>query len=161
MASAASMPAAAPASSALPTEPKRSAGRSRSRARCAAAPRSPSGCPSRREQLLRTEKRDHGQNPAMIVRRVRELQLLEDVPHVLLDGAVGDPEAPRDAGVRPALGHESQNVALARRQPLERIACAPRSHELLDQGGVDDGPAGADAPERVAQLVDVTDTRLQ
>ena len=32
----------------------------------------------------------------MIVRRVRELQLLEDVPHVLLDSALGDPEAPPD-----------------------------------------------------------------
>ena len=79
-------------------------------------------CRSRREPLLRTEEGDHGQNAAMIVRRVRELQLLEDVPHMLLDGALGEPENPRDPGVRAPLRHQRQDLTLARRQPLERIA---------------------------------------
>src|SRR6266540_5029443 len=150
MASAASTPAAAPASSASPTASRPSAERSRSPAHRAAARHSPSTCPSRRKQLLRTEKRDHGQNAAVIVRRVREPELLEDVPHVLLDGALGDPEAPCDAGVRPALGHEGQDVALARRQPFERVTRTPRPHELLDECRIDDGAARTDALERVA-----------
>ena len=63
--------------------------------------------------------------------------------------------------VRPALGHEGQHVALARGQLFERVAYTPRPHELLDERGVDDGTTGVDPLERVRELVDVSDPRLQ
>jgi len=87
----------------------------------------------------------------VIVRRVRELQLLKDVPHMLLGQCLGDPEDVRYAGVRAALGHEGEDVALARRQPFERVADPPRPHELLDEHRVDDRP-----PERIRSSVSVS-----
>jgi hypothetical protein len=48
---------------------------------------------------------------------------------VLGDGAVADHELFGDARVGAALGHERQNLAFARRQPVERVT-VPAEQQL-------------------------------
>jgi len=47
-------------------------------------------------------------------------------------------EDPPYSGVRAAFGHEGEDVALAGRQLLERVARPLRPHEFLDERRVDD-----------------------
>jgi hypothetical protein len=58
------------------------------------------------------QERDHREDPAVVVAGVRQLELGEDAAHVLLDGALGDPQAAGDAGDRDnrlaSLGEELQ-----------------------------------------------------
>ena len=61
---------------------------------------------------------------------------------MLLDGALGDDQNPRDAGVRPALRHQRQHLALALGYVLERIVDAPGAQQLPDQRLIDDAMGG-------------------
>jgi hypothetical protein len=49
----------------------------------------------------------------VVVVRLGQPKLDEDAVDVLLDGAFGDPQAARDACVRPAFSHEREHLALA------------------------------------------------
>ena len=80
---------------------------------------------------------------------------------MLLDRALGHPELTGDAGVRPALRHQREHLALARREHVERVVHAPRGHELPHERRVDRGAALHDALERVGELVHVRDAVLE
>src|SRR5918997_1753112 len=55
-----------------------------------------------------------GEHPAVVRVGLGEAELAEDALDVLLDGAVGDEEGAGDRAVRAALGHEGEDLALAR-----------------------------------------------
>src|SRR5690606_19690016 len=54
----------------------------------------------------------------------REVELGEDVPDVLLHGAVADHQLAGDGGVGPPLGHQLEHLALAGGELFERVAAA-------------------------------------
>ena len=66
-----------------------------------------------------------------------------------------------DRGVRAALGHEAQHLALARGEPLERVAAAGTGEDLRDHLGIEGRPALADAADGRDELGDVGDPVLQ
>src|SRR5436305_412200 len=59
------------------------------------------------------------------------------------------------------LGHQSEPVALAASECLERIVATPRRNELLNQSGVDDRTAAADSSHGLEELVDIGDATLE
>ena len=97
----------------------------------------------------------------MILGRGREPQLREDRRDVLLDGPLGDDHPQGDAGVRAALRHEPQHLALARRELVERVVRAPAADELGDDGGIERRSALGDAAHCGREVVDVGDPVLQ
>jgi hypothetical protein len=44
---------------------------------------------------------------------LRQVEFLQDMPDVLLDRALGDPQAAGDAGIGAAFGHQCQDFLLA------------------------------------------------
>ena len=94
---------------------------------------------------------------------VLEAELLEDRADVLLDGPLREHQRLRDRGVAPALGHLGEDLALARRQLVERrgVPLAVGGEELLDEARVDRGPALGDDLDRREQLAPVVDALLQ
>ena len=107
------------------------------------------------------EERDNGEHAAMIVCGLRERQLAQDAADMLVDGALADPELAGDTGVRPALGHEPQDFALARREVAKRISDSPGGDELLHQPRVDDRTAVGDPLKRLEKVVHLGDPALQ
>jgi len=107
------------------------------------------------------KERDHGEHPAMIVDSLRERQLAQDATDMLMDGAFADPELAGDPGVRAALGHELEDLALARREVAKGILDSPSGDELLHQPRVDDRAAGGDALKRLKKVVHLGDPALQ
>jgi hypothetical protein len=71
--------------------------------------------PASPERALGAEIREHREDAVVILGGGREAQLPEDARHVLLDGAFGDDEPLGDARVRASLGHQLEDLALARR----------------------------------------------
>ena len=103
----------------------------------------------------------HGEHPAVVAVGGRQVELGEDVGDVLLDGAVADDQRGGDGGVGAALGHEPQHLALAGRQPAERVAAAAAGEQLGDDLGVEGGAALAHPAHGVEELGDVGDPVLQ
>jgi hypothetical protein len=93
--------------------------------------------------------------------RLWQAQLSEDAVHVLLDRPLRHPDLTGDARVGTPLGHQREDLALPRREVVERIVRATRGNELLDDRRIDDRSPPKDAPERVHELVDVRDAALQ
>ena len=88
-----------------------------------------------------------------------EVEFDEDRRRVLLDRTVGDAELIGDRGVGEALGHEREDLSLARGERLDR---APKSsEELLDHLGVERGAAGSDPGHRIDELADIGDPFLE
>ena len=81
----------------------------------------------------------------MLVTRLGQVQLGEDRVHVLLDRALGDPEAARDPAVREAFGHQAEHLALTRRERLERVVATASRHELANKSRINDRTAVQDA----------------
>ncbi|MDR7349670.1 methylase of polypeptide subunit release factors [Glycomyces algeriensis] len=88
-------------------------------------------------------------------------QLREDVADVLLDRAVGDEELLADRLVGVALGHEAQDLLLARGEGRDRVVLPAAHHELRDDLGVEDRAAPGDPLQRVHEVVHVDHTVLQ
>ena len=65
-----------------------------------------------------------------------------------------------DALVRAALGHQGEDLPLARRELLERIDLPASREELFDDRSVDDALARCDPVQRVEQLLDAADPFL-
>jgi hypothetical protein len=97
----------------------------------------------------------------VVLDRRREVQLAEDGGDVLLHRTLRHDELLGDRGVRPALGHQAQHLALARRQTLERILAATPAEQQRDDLGVERGPAARHAADGVGERVDVRDAVLQ
>src|SRR3954452_10744989 len=93
-------------------------------AACATAPPSvPPPAP-----LSRSQEREHSQHPPVIVIGRGQVELAEDARDVLLDRAGRDDHGPGDGGVGPPLGHQLEDLPLARRQLRQRrVARLPRS----------------------------------
>src|SRR5215831_5529565 len=98
--------------------------------------------------------------PVVGVRR-REPQLLEDVLHVLLDGALRDHELFRDRRVGTAFRHQTEHLALARTEVRDRPLPASAREQLRDDLGVDRRPAVPDALDGAEELADVGDAVLE
>src|SRR6185295_3162371 len=82
----------------------------------------PGECPMVVEPRLALEVLEHREDAAVIGRRRAEVELVEDVPDVLLHGGVADHEGLSDPAVGLPLRHRCENLALARAQQLERPA---------------------------------------
>ena len=115
-----------------------------------APPRGRSGVATR---LARTEvppgvvaqRREHRQHAAVVVGRLLEAELVEDLPDVRLDRLRAEEERLADRPVRPPLGHQAEHLALAVGQLVERAALARALHEARDDRRVDDALALVDA----------------
>src|SRR5690606_8998070 len=103
----------------------------------------------------------HGEHPAVVVLGGGQVQLHEDVADVLLDGALAHHQLAGDGGVGAALGHEAEHLALAGRQPVERVAPAGAGQQLGDDLGVERRAAGADPAHGLQELGHVGDAVLQ
>ena len=104
---------------------------------------------------------DHGEHPAMIVDGLRERQLAQDAADMLMDSAFADPQLAGNTSVRPALGHQLENLALARREVAKRISDSPGPDELFHQPRVDDRTAVGDPLERPEKVPHLGDPALQ
>src|SRR3954447_26625136 len=57
-------------------------------------------------RLMGVEKPDCREHSAVVVVGLRKTELRHDAVYVLLDGALGDPEAPADTSIRASLRHQ-------------------------------------------------------
>src|SRR3954454_13383413 len=89
------------------------------------------------------------------------MELREDARDVLLDRSYRQHELDGDAAIRAALGHQSQDFALARRQLLERSFDPTASEELPDDLRIERCAAPGDAADGVDERVDLHDPVLQ
>jgi hypothetical protein len=74
---------------------------------------------------------------------------------VLLHGSLGDEQRGGDAGVRPALGHEPEDVVLAGGQGGQRVLAPSPGEELGDDLGVQRGAAGGHALHGLEEVAHV------
>jgi hypothetical protein len=88
-------------------------------------------------------------------------ELAEDVADVLFDGALGDREAVGDGAVGAALGHQGEDVALARGERVEGGRVPGGLEQAGDDLGVEGGAARRDPGDRVVELRDVGDPVLE
>ena len=109
----------------------------------------------------RAQEGDHREDPAVVLGRLRQGELHQDAVDMLLDRALRHPQPTPDAGVRAAFGHQLEDLALARREALERVLGRTGRQELDDEREVDDRAAAAHAVEALEELVDVRDPALQ
>ena len=91
----------------------------------------------------------------------RQAQLGEDARDVLLDCALGDEEPVADRLVRPALRHQLEHLALARRELGEWVVLAAPADELGDDGGIERRPSLSDPAHGRCELADVRHTVLE
>jgi hypothetical protein len=88
-----------------------------------------------------------------------ETQLREDARHVLLDGALGDDEALPDPCVRQSLGHQREDLALAWRELVVRMAS--RASEELGDVRIERRSTAGHPFERAEEVAGVGDALLQ
>src|SRR5579872_991874 len=93
------------------------------------------------------EDREHA---AVTVLVRYESELAEDAVDVLADGAAADDHRLGDGGIRPAFGHQREDLALAAGQHAERTAAA--GEQLGDDLGVQRAAALGYPAERVEEL---------
>ena len=80
---------------------------------------------------------------------------------MLLDRPFRDPKLMGNAGIRTALGHQREHLALARGKNVERVLGAAGGDQLLDERWIDDRPSLDDSLDSLDELVDVRDPALQ
>src|SRR5690348_18345226 len=93
------------------------------------------GAERRRACLLGSagfEEGDRGEDTTVVIVGLVQVQLDEDAADVFLDGAVGDEEAPRYAGVGASFGHQGEHLALPGAERGERVLAPAGGHQLLD-----------------------------
>jgi len=67
----------------------------------------------------RAEVGEHCEHAAVVIGRLIEVELGEDLPDMCFDGSLGHDESFGDRGVRPIFGHESENLPFALGQLVE------------------------------------------
>lgn len=97
----------------------------------------------------------------MVVARRGQVELGEDVAHVLLDGLVADHQLARDRRVGAPFGHQSEHLALASGQALQGVAMAAPGEELADHFRIEDRGALGDPTNVAEELADVSDPVLE
>jgi hypothetical protein len=80
----------------------------------------------------------------VVVWRGEQPELEEDRVDVRLDRLRAEEQRLADRTVRPALGHQAEDLALARRQLLERVVVVASTEQLCDDVRIDDGAAVRD-----------------
>src|SRR4051794_7500063 len=75
---------------------------------------------------------EHREHAAVAVLDGRQPELAEDARDVLLDRPLGDDELTRDRGVRAALGHVPEHLALTRREAVQRVVRAAAAQQRRD-----------------------------
>ena len=88
-------------------------------------------------------------------------QLHEDVGVVFLDRADGQDELLGDARVGAALGHQLEHLALARRQPVERVVRLPFREEEGYDLRVERSSPFCNTPDGLDEVGDVEDAVLE
>lgn len=102
---------------------------------------------------------EDGQHTAVVVLIGREVQFRQDAGDVLGDGRLGYHQRPRDGRVRPAFGHQPEDLPFSRREPLQRPALAVE--QLPDHLRVNHRPARRHLGNRLGELGDLTYPVLQ
>ena len=102
-----------------------------------------------------------GEDAAVVIVGLVQVQLGEDAADVFLDGALGDPEPPCDAGVGASFCHQFEHLAFSRGQRGERVLAPAGGHQLPDQRRVHDRAASGDPLQRVQELVHIGDAALE
>jgi hypothetical protein len=97
----------------------------------------------------------------VVIRRAAQVELLEDLRNVRLDGFGGQEQRLADRAVGVALGDQLEYVALAVGQLVERTALALASNQARDDRGVDHALAIVDAPQRVGEHGEIRHPLLQ
>src|SRR5215213_6686893 len=128
-------------------------------------PRAGGGSPQTRCRLSAaagsvSEEGEHGEDAAVVVFSVAEIQLLEDGLGVALDGSRAEVELSRDGAVGPAFGDEREHGALAVGEVVEERPAAP-GDEAVDDAWVERGASGGDALDGGDELGDVADAVLE
>src|SRR5207302_29988 len=87
------------------------------------------------------EKGDDGEDAAVVLLGLLQVELGQDAAYVLLDRAFADEELAGDSGVGATLGHERQHLPLAGGEPGEGIVDPVGRDELVDEARIDDRSA--------------------
>src|SRR5262249_26439910 len=111
------------------------------------APASPDRERSHSAPCVGPQVGEHRIHAPIVGGRRREAELADDVTDVRLDRVCGDVEALGDATVGETLCHEGEHLALARCEVLERAVLGRAVEQLRDEGRVDHGLTGGDAPK--------------
>src|SRR3954454_4311735 len=80
---------------------------------------------------------------------------------MFLDGPLGDDQAAANTSVRAALGHQREDLALARGQYVERVVDRSSCEEFLNERRVDHRATAADTVDRVKEFIEVRHPTLQ
>src|SRR4029450_11549982 len=83
------------------------------------------------------EEGEDGQYPAVLVGRLGQAQLLEDLGDVGLHGAFGDEQPGGDGPVGQALGDQPQHLPLPLTKHGQRVLAAASPDQAGDDRGVD------------------------
>ncbi len=90
-----------------------------------------------------------------------DAELVKDARDVLLDSVRRDDEHLGDALVGPSLGHQLEHLALAWREPVQRVVAALAAEHVRDDGGIEHRAARRDPPHRVGEQREVGDAVLE
>lgn len=103
---------------------------------------------------------EDGENAAVAVLALGDVELQQDVAHVCLHRALAEHQALPDRGVGQTLGHQLEHASLAVGKPRE-LAPGCRVHQLGDDRRVECGPACGDAAGGLEELLDLQYPVLQ
>src|SRR5438876_9685060 len=109
----------------------------------------------------RPEVGEHRQNAAVVVGRVTETELLEDLPDVRFAGLLAQEQPRTDRLVRMAFGDQAEDLPFALSELAQRARLARSRDQPLDDRRVEDAFAVGDPPERVDEDRDVRDALLE
>src|SRR3954470_6211699 len=105
--------------------------------------------------------REHGEHAPAACRRVVQPQLEEDAAHVALDRLRAEEAQLADAPVGVALGHQPEDLALARGELVERPGLTRAVEQAVDDRRVEHALARRAPPQRVAEHAGVADALLE
>src|SRR5690349_23154101 len=80
---------------------------------------------------------ENGEHATVVLRRLSDSELGEGASDVRLDRLRAEPECATDSVVRASLRHQRKDLALARREPVERIGTPPSRDKVVDDRSVD------------------------
>jgi hypothetical protein len=106
------------------------------------------------------EQREHGEDSAIVVLAVGEIELAEDSLYIALDRSSAEVEPFRDRAVRAALRDQRKHRSLAVGEIVQSRA-SPTADEGLDHVRVERRSAGCHALDGVDELGDVAHAILQ
>src|SRR5439155_24971679 len=109
----------------------------------------------------RPEVGEHRQDAAVVVGRVTETELLEDLPDVRLDGLLAQEQPRTDRLVRMAFGDQAEDLPFALGELAQRAGLARSRDQPLDDRRVEAVFAVGGPPERVEEDRDIRDALLE